>query len=119
MVPASGRHRRQPRIDARLVAVALTTLLFSCGGDDHGTPPPPVTASTYPAPWQRTETREPCDDFAPLRQPYFGDLHVHTRLSADATIYGTKVGPRDAYDFARGATIPLCDDDEQQTRSAQ
>src|SRR5215510_11867939 len=27
-----------------------------------------------PPPFERTETREPCANYAPLRNPYFGDL---------------------------------------------
>ena len=76
----------------------------------------PSLATTPP--WQRTESREPCASVTPLRRPFFGDLHVHTGFSADAYIFGTRVGPRDAYDFARGATIPVSDAEEQQTRTA-
>jgi hypothetical protein len=54
-----------------------------------------------------------------LRRPYFGDLHVHTRYSADAYIFGSRGGPRDVYAFAQGGEITLSDDDEQQTRTAR
>jgi hypothetical protein len=54
-----------------------------------------------------------------FRRPYFGDLHVHTRYSADAYIFGARGGPRDVYAFAQGGEITLADDDEEQTRTAR
>src|SRR5439155_1713425 len=72
-----------------------------------------------PPPWQRIETRQPCTRFDLFRQPFFGDLHIHTRFSADSYIFGTRVGPQDAYGFATGAPITLADDDELQTRSSR
>jgi hypothetical protein len=74
-------------------------------------------ASAEPVPWRRTETRADCADFDPLRQPLFGDLHVHTSLSHDAYLRFTRVGPRDAYAFARGAPVLLPDEAGNPTRS--
>jgi hypothetical protein len=101
-----------------LVPLLLAAALSACGGGSSSSAPP-SSNEPVPAPWQRTETREACDDFDALRQPFFGDLHIHTRFSADATIYGTKTEPRDAYDFARGAEIPISDADEAPTRRAR
>jgi len=39
------------------------------------------------------------------RNAYFGDLHIHTRYSFDAFLFGTKTTPDDAYAFARGEPI--------------
>lgn len=39
------------------------------------------------------------------REAFFGDLHVHTRWSFDAYSMGVRVGPEDAYRYARGEAI--------------
>jgi hypothetical protein len=67
----------------------------------------PGTESPPPEPIPGLPTREPCADRTPLRRPFFGDLHVHTRLSLDASTQGTRNGPADAYRFARGETVGL------------
>jgi hypothetical protein len=48
-----------------------------------------------------------CPDYNPERNPYFGDLHVHTAFSMDAVLVGVVTEPSEAYAFAKGAPIPL------------
>ena len=84
-----------------LPVLLLALGLAACG--DSGLPaaalvtppvvPPPVTGSKH------------CRNYNPQRSAFFGDLHVHTRYSLDASTQGTSVGPHDAYKFAQGEAI--------------
>ncbi len=38
-------------------------------------------------------------------RPFFGDTHLHTSFSMDAGAFGCRLGPRDAYRFAKGEEI--------------
>jgi len=54
-----------------------------------------------------------CTHYEALRRPFFGDTHVHTRLSFDAMGQGTRSSPRDAYRFARGELLGIQPFDRQ------
>lgn len=48
-----------------------------------------------------------CPNWDAARQPFFGDVHVHSARSFDSYVFETRNGPRDAYRFAMGAPIGL------------
>jgi hypothetical protein len=83
-------------IPAATIAVAL--LMGSLPG---------LAADDSKRPYDVTENRPPCLNYTKLRQPFFGDLHVHTALSQDASTQGTRNMPRDAYRFARGERLGI------------
>lgn len=55
------------------------------------------------------EDREACADHNPVRNVYFGDLHVHTAYSFDAYNNDVRVDPFAAYGYARGQSVELPD----------
>ena len=63
-----------------------------------GAPGDPPVAESLPAQSPIVEN--------PDRNPYFGDLHVHTQFSFDAYLFGTRTNPDDSYQFAKGNVIP-------------
>lgn len=52
-------------------------------------------------------TPRTCTHFDAQRQPFFGDLHVHTKYSLDANTQGTVISPHEAYQFARGERLGI------------
>ena len=65
-----------------------------------------LAACLIAAPALATE-REACTNRDPLRRPFFGDSHVHTAYSFDASSQDTRNTPRDAYRFAKGEEVGL------------
>ena len=61
----------------------------------------------------------PCKHFAAERQPFFGDLHIHTRYSFDAFLSNQKNDPDGAYRYAKGEMITLPDPFGDQTIEAK
>lgn len=62
--------------------------------------------------FSRTEQRQPCADYDPLRRAFFGDTHVHTAWSFDASGQDTRNTPTDAYRFAVGGPMRIQPYDE-------
>jgi len=50
-------------------------------------------------------TQSLTDPAQETKQVYFGDLHIHTQLSMDAFLFGTRTTPDQAYRFAKGEPV--------------
>ena len=78
---------------------------------------PPQSAKSKPEAYafgydplpEYTEPIKNCINNNRLKNPYYGDLHIHTALSADAFPEGTRTFPDAAYRFAKGEAIDLPD----------
>ena len=64
---------------------------------------PAETPATEPE--EAAAVTEAAPEANPLRNAYFGDLHVHSRYSFDAFIFGTVATPDEAYRYARGEPL--------------
>ena len=93
---------------SRLFLIGLLFLLISippmgCHGDSNPVP----AGHGQPGREYYTEEREPCADYDPLRNVYFGDLHAHSGLSYDAWAWDVHSTQDDAYRFAQGEPIKI------------
>jgi hypothetical protein len=93
---------------AALAVLALAACSKSAQSPASGTIQPKsdviaaAPANAKPSTFQAAEDAIPGN---PLRNVYFGDVHVHTSYSFDAFTNGTKTRPQDAYDWAKGKAI--------------
>jgi hypothetical protein len=80
-----------------------------------------ATSEALARPYEISEDREPCAEYAALRRPFFGDTHVHTTHSQDASTQDTRTTPREAYRFARGEPLGIqpWDEDGRALRTVQ
>ena len=88
---------------AGVAGLSALLLLASCMKPGSPTGESPTTVSSSGQAGAEAVTLESAGN--PLRNAYFGDLHVHTRNSYDAYIFNVRATPDDAYAYARGATI--------------
>jgi hypothetical protein len=97
---------------------ALTALALGCVVDGERAP---EIEPAPPAPDAYTEQRQACAHRDPLRQAWFGELHVHSKLSMDAVLFEVRGTPDDVYRYARGGAIdlPPYDENGRATRRSQ
>jgi hypothetical protein len=83
------------------LCVALPALAADQGSSDVGTLDRASADKLFPA-------KRPYSPYAgrnfPTR-PFFGDTHLHTSFSFDAGAFGARLGPSDAYRFAKGEQV--------------
>jgi hypothetical protein len=53
------------------------------------------------------QSQPPCEQQYPQKKAWFGDLHVHTAASYDATSFGVTTTADEAYSYARGTPLSL------------
>ncbi|MDB5554020.1 MAG: hypothetical protein JWL86_4004 [Rhizobium sp.] len=95
-----------------LAGVAVMALLFATGFPHTGrsqetvnTDIGDINKDTAAKVFPKKRAYSPYVDRDFPTRPFFGDTHLHTAFSMDAGAFGAKLGPRDAYRFARGEQI--------------
>ena len=78
-----------------LLLASVALVLAACGGQSADEKP---DASA-------TDIQAVSIEANPLKNAYFGDLHIHTKNSFDAYIFNVRADANDAYRFAKGETI--------------
>ena len=86
------------KIKNQLILCILVLTIAGCGNDKNKQTSKDSTTTSKSV----TENKVTVN---PLKDCYFGDLHLHTALSADANFIGTTLYPEDAYKFAMGEEV--------------
>ena len=87
---------------AVVACVMLAAAVPAFAGDTVGLPPPGTSAAdAFPS--QNHYSPYAGRNFP--TQVFWGDTHLHTGMSMDAGAFGARLGPEDAYRFARGEEL--------------
>jgi hypothetical protein len=92
---------KQP-LTAVLSLAVLFSMLNGCKSGPDDRPKVAQPANNSPATSQSADARPRRN---PLKNAYFGDLHLHTSYSMDAFAFGTRTTPEDSYKYAMGETV--------------
>lgn len=85
----------------KLATCGMVLLTTACG--DQLSSEPPLTDAA----------QRQCVNQSSLRNPYFGETHVHTMRSVDAYSFDIRLTPADAFRFARGQEVGITPYDAQ------
>jgi len=89
------------KVLSSLLAFLLLFVAVLLVAQDTGEPDKASLEKAYPS-------KRPYSPYADRHFPdrvYWGDTHLHTSFSMDAGAFGCRLGPRDAYRFAKGQEI--------------
>jgi hypothetical protein len=93
--------RTKTRLAALSLALSLAGYSLPALAQDAGEPDKAAIEKSFPA-------KRPYSPYAGRTFPtrvYWGDTHLHTSYSMDAGAFGARLGPKDAYVFAKGNEI--------------
>ena len=54
---------------------------------------------------QESEKKRYIEPSKHSEEVYFGDAHIHTRISVDSSLWGNTLGPADTYEYVRGGEV--------------
>jgi hypothetical protein len=88
------------KLNKKAIAVFITVVISSAGA-----------VQAKDAPTKLIDARADRSEYSPYLNDtypdnvYYGDTHVHTSYSTDAGFFGTRIGPDEAYRFAKGEVV--------------
>lgn len=90
---SAGKRMSAPMIPTGEEALAELEVEIAAQNEDAFSRPEPKALVAQPA--------------NPLRNVYFGDLHIHTNLSFDSYLFGNRLDPDTAYRIAKGEAAKI------------